>query len=86
MIAKNFDCLTKEELLKELEILSIEHTALLKSARAILNNQDFETSAREIFNYCKNVTRATSGYVALLTPDGAENEVLFWIPVDKLVM
>jgi diguanylate cyclase (GGDEF)-like protein len=74
---KNIHTLTKDELLKELEMLSAEHTALLKSARAILDNQDFETSAQELFNYCKNVTGATSGYVALLTPDGAENEVLF---------
>ncbi len=77
MIAKNIISLTKEELVKELEMLSAEYTALLKSARAILENQDFETSARELFNYCKSVTGATSGYVAFLTPDGAENEVLF---------
>ena len=77
MVAKSINSLTKGELVEELEMLSAEHTALLKSARAILINQDFKTSAREIFNYCKNVTGATSGYVALLTPDGAENEVLF---------
>lgn len=77
MNVENFNSLTKEELLKELQILSTEHTALLKSARAILDNQDFKTSAQELFNYCKNVTGATSGYVALLTSDGAENEVLF---------
>jgi diguanylate cyclase (GGDEF)-like protein len=74
---KNVDALTKEELSEELKMLSAEHTALLNSARAILNNQDFEASAREIFSYCKNVTGATSGYIALLTSDGAENEVLF---------
>ena len=77
MIAKNITGLTKEEMVKELEMLSAEHTALLKSARSILVNQDFKTSAQEIFKYCKDVTGATSGYVALLTPDGAENEVLF---------
>ncbi len=77
MVAKRINNLTKEELAKELETLSAEHTALLKSARAILNNQDFDTSAQEIFKYCKDVTGATSGYVALLTPDGSENEVLF---------
>jgi diguanylate cyclase (GGDEF)-like protein len=77
MTAENINSLTREELVKELEMLSKEHSALLKSARAILDNQDFDTSARELFTYCKNVTGATSGYVALLTPDGAENEVLF---------
>ncbi len=77
MNAKNINSLTKEELVKELGMLSAEYNAFLKSAQAILNNQDFETSARELFQYCKDVTGATSGYVALLTPDGAENEVLF---------
>ena len=74
---KKISSLPKEELIKELEILTAEHAALLKSARAILDNQDFASSARELFNYCKKVTGATSGYVALFTPDGAENEVLF---------
>ena len=74
---KNKDGLTKEELVEELELLSAEHTALLESARAVLNYQDFESSARDIFDYCKKVTGATSGYVALLSKDGAENEVLF---------
>ncbi len=77
MAVENIKSLTKEELVKELQVLSTEHTALLKSARAILDNQDFKTSALELFNFCKDVTGATSGYVALLTPDGAENEVLF---------
>lgn len=77
---KDIDSLTKEELVEELEMLSAEYAALLKSARAILDNQDFETSARELFNYCKDVTGATSGYIALLTTDGAENEVLFLDP------
>ncbi len=77
VIANNISSLSKEELVTELEMLSAEYTALLKSARAILDNQDFETSAKELFNYCKIVTGATSGYVALLTSDGSENEVLF---------
>jgi diguanylate cyclase (GGDEF)-like protein len=74
---KNIDTLAKDELVKELKMLSAEHSALLDSARAILHNLDFETSAQEIFNYCKKVTGATSGYVALLSSDGSENEVLF---------
>ncbi len=77
MIAKNISSLSKKELVQELKMLSAEYAALLNSARTILNNQDFETSARELFNYCKSVTGATSGYIALLTSDGAENEVLF---------
>lgn len=66
-----------ERLAGELEKLSIEHAALLDSARAVLRYQDFPDAAREIFGLCKKVTGATSGYVALLSADGSENEVLF---------
>lgn len=64
----------------ELDRLSSEYEALLQSARAILTHRDFETSAREIFGLCREITGATSGYVALLSADGTENEVLFLDP------
>ena len=51
--------------------------ALLTAARALLDCRDFPTTARVIFDAAKGVTGATSGYVALLTTDGHENEVLF---------
>ena len=50
---------------------------LLKGARAILKQTDFETTARKIFDICSLIIGSTSGYVALLTEDGNENEVLF---------
>ena len=37
----------------------------------------FETAARIIFEQCKRLIGARSGYVALLSEDGSENEVLF---------
>ncbi len=73
----NVSELTKDELLKEYIKISEEYNALLESARAILHYEDFESAAKEIFAYCKKVTGATSGYVALLSDDGSENEVLF---------
>ncbi len=51
--------------------------ALLEANQAILQETDFATCARRIFDACRQLTGATSGYVALLSPDGAENEVLF---------
>ena len=54
-----------------------EVAALLESSRAILQYRGFGDAARAIFDACKQLIGATSGYVALLTPDGAENEVLF---------
>ena len=74
---EQIDDMSNQELKTELKTLTREHEALLNSARAILNYQEFEQSAKEIFSFCKKVTGATSGYVALLNPDGSENEVLF---------
>lgn len=54
-----------------------EAQALLEAARSIMKNRSFNETAREIFNALKNLTGATAGYVAMLTPDGRENEVLF---------
>jgi two-component system, cell cycle sensor histidine kinase and response regulator CckA len=39
--------------------------------------ETFENAAKHIFDHCKLLTGATSGYVALLSEDGEENEVLF---------
>ena len=50
---------------------------LLDGARAVLDSRSFESAARRIFDAACDVTGAMSGYVALLSDDGAENEVLF---------
>ena len=54
-----------------------EISALLKASRAVLQNKEFQDSARAIFDACKGLIGATAGYVALLSSDGKENEVLF---------
>lgn len=54
-----------------------ELAALKKSSRAILEQEGFKVIARAIFDFCKDLIGATSGYVALLSDDGQENEVLF---------
>jgi transcriptional regulator with GAF, ATPase, and Fis domain len=50
---------------------------VIKGARAILDKKTFCESARAIFDYCRELTGAVSGYVALLSDDSKENEVLF---------
>lgn len=55
----------------------IKLEAVIKSARAILEKHTFAESARAIFDLCRELTGAVSGYVALLSEDGHENEVLF---------
>ena len=54
-----------------------ETKAILNGAQAALKSQSFESAARSIFDACCTATGAVSGYVALLSADGAENEVLF---------
>jgi signal transduction histidine kinase len=54
-----------------------EVSALLAGARAVLQYRQFADSAQTIFDNCKQLLGATSGYIALLSDDGTENEVLF---------
>src|SRR4030042_1210403 len=54
-----------------------EISALLEASSAVLKYPDFNSAARAIFDSCKNLIGATSGYIALLSKDGTENEVLF---------
>ncbi|MFA6001183.1 MAG: SpoIIE family protein phosphatase [Thermoleophilia bacterium] len=56
---------------------SAETAALLAASRAMLEYQEFKDAARSLFDYCKDLIGATSGYVALLSENGIENEVLF---------
>ncbi|OQX08054.1 MAG: hypothetical protein BWK76_24090 [Desulfobulbaceae bacterium A2] len=67
----------ENEQLRRLEKRGQEVNALLKCARAVLHSTSFAETAREIFDVCRELIGATSGYVALLSPDGEENEVLF---------
>jgi PAS domain S-box-containing protein len=55
----------------------IETRGLLDAARAILECDSFAEAARRIFDACREATGGVSGYVALLTESGEENEVLF---------
>ena len=63
--------------LKESRQRQSEISALLEGARAVLKHHEFKEAARSIFDSCKNLIGATAGYIALLSKDGAENEVLF---------
>jgi len=54
-----------------------EVEALLESARAVLKHREFADAARVIFDRCKGLIGAAAGYIALLSTEGTENEVLF---------
>lgn len=66
-----------EQQLEEYRQYQWESHALLSASQAILEQRDFATTARAIFDACREMTGATSGYVALLDKQGRENEVLF---------
>lgn len=53
-----------------------EVSALLSISNAVIESPDFLTAARKIFDACRGLIGATAGYVALLSRDGRENEVL----------
>ncbi len=63
--------------IKELEVKNLQIAALFDGAKAVLEFNSFEETARKLFDKCKELTGAQSGYVALLSADGSENEVLF---------
>ncbi|EMS80717.1 PAS domain S-box protein [Desulfotignum phosphitoxidans] len=52
-------------------------SVLMEAFRYIPRCKTFEDAAREIFEHCKKLTGARSGYVALLSENGEGNEVLF---------
>ncbi|MBI4643853.1 MAG: PAS domain S-box protein [Deltaproteobacteria bacterium] len=54
-----------------------EISALLKATRAVLKAREFKDISRAIYDSCRDLIGASSGYVALLSQEGQENEVLF---------
>jgi PAS domain S-box-containing protein len=65
------------ELVAEAEQRAAETAALVTASRAILEHHKFADAARAVFDSCKGLIGARAGYVALLSRDGSENEVLF---------
>jgi len=66
-----------QEALAESRQRTAEMSALLEGSRAVLAHREFVDAARSIFDTCKNLIGAAAGYVALLTEDGMENDLVF---------
>ncbi|MCL5985527.1 MAG: PAS domain S-box protein [Actinobacteria bacterium] len=66
-----------DKLKSEIQQLRKEILALRRSAQSILKYQDFNDSAKAIFDFCKNLIGASAGYIALLDKSGKEYEILF---------
>jgi len=65
------------KVIQEASIREKELHAIMNGSKAVLEQKSFTESARAIFDHCKDLIGATSGYVALLSETGEENEVLF---------
>jgi PAS domain S-box-containing protein len=50
---------------------------LLKASQAVMVCHTFEDAARRIFDVAREATGAVSGYVAMMSEDGTENDLLF---------
>jgi PAS domain S-box-containing protein len=68
---------TLRSALEESQQRQTEITALLAGSHAVLKYHEFTSAARAMFDSCKNLIGATTGYVALLSEDGDKIEVLF---------
>ncbi len=66
-----------ERTLADMRLQQQEISALLEASQTIPISKTFGESARRIFDICKEAIGAKSGYVALLSETGQENEVLF---------
>jgi len=60
-----------DELRNRLARIEYESQKLLDAASVVLKSEDFPTAARAVFDIAKELTGASSGYVALLSKDGS---------------
>jgi len=61
----------------DVDLRVAETAALMAASRAILENRLFKDAAKAVFGSCKGLIGAKAGYVALLSADGSENELVF---------
>lgn len=61
----------------------LTHMAIIRCVELILSQQTFVDTARDIFNFCKNILDARAGYVALIDHTGKYFEVLHLDSRDK---
>ena len=69
---------TRKKALQATARQALEMEELLRQAKNVIRQSgDFKQTARLIIDSCLRMTGAKSGYAALLSPDGSENEVFF---------
>jgi len=66
-----------DDIIGKYEIKEKQISALLFATETILKSEKFSVTAKQVFDSCANLIGAKAGYVALMSDDGAENELLF---------
>ncbi|RJQ42329.1 MAG: PAS domain S-box protein [Gaiellales bacterium] len=66
-----------EKLAREISQHDLEIAALLTASRSVSEFKSFSDAAHSIFDIARELTGATSGYVALVSEDGADVDVVF---------
>ncbi len=66
------------EALKAAERGREELSALFQAAQTIVHDKDFSRVSKAVFENCRNLIQAGSGFLALLSKNGLENHVLFF--------
>jgi len=67
----------ENDIIAQLSHRNEEISMLLECSELFMAQRSFEETAQAVFELCKKLTGATGGYVALMSEDGMENEVIF---------
>jgi signal transduction histidine kinase/PAS domain-containing protein len=67
-----------EKALKASRERQAEVSALFRASRAVLEDREFNQTARSIFEACRTLVGANAGYAALLSPGSTEGKALFF--------
>jgi signal transduction histidine kinase len=65
---------------KQLKQQNKEIDAMINGSRLLLASESFLETAEAIFNFCRELTGARAGYIALLNKEKMENEVVYLEP------
>jgi PAS domain S-box-containing protein len=77
MVRERKKAVSSKKSSKRLRRQHTEIEALIEGSKAILKYHDFSGAAQAIFDICKDIIGATSGYISLLSKDKSNNEVVF---------
>ncbi|MCG8696482.1 MAG: ATP-binding protein, partial [Bacteroidales bacterium] len=63
--------------LRELENANVEISELLQAAKDVLEFDDFNKTSQKLFNACKRITGAQSGFISLLNESNNKEDIVY---------